>query len=71
MKLLQSRFRDNEYQLLQDLAREEEVTLSEIVRKSIILYGTLLTYERDHNKFGAVVNPNGTLHSVFSLHATQ
>ena len=62
MKNVQVRFSDEGYGGLDNIAREENTTLADVVRKSLQLYGILRAYRKE-GKILAVLNEDRALHA--------
>lgn len=62
MKNVQVRFSDEVYKGLERISREEGITLSDILRKGIQLYGILRAYQKE-DKALALVDKSGQLYA--------
>lgn len=62
MKNVQVRFSDEVYKGLERIAREEGITLSDVLRKGIQLYGILRGYQKE-DKALALVDKSGQLYA--------
>ena len=60
MKNVQVRFSDEVYKGLERIAKEEDTTLADVVRKGLQLYGILRAYQREGKKL-AIVDKSGEL----------
>ncbi|MBM3942420.1 MAG: CopG family transcriptional regulator [SAR202 cluster bacterium] len=62
MKNVQVRFSDEVYKGLDRIAQEEGISLSEVLRRAIQLYGILRAYQKEGKEL-ALVDKSGQLHA--------
>lgn len=62
MKNVQVRFSDDVYKGLQRIADEETISLSEVLRRAIQLYGILRGYQKEGKEL-AIVDKSGDLYA--------